>query len=66
MKVVSAVGAGDAFTGAFVGSLLHGASIEDAHRKAVRISAFVCTRKGAMPRLPEDLQYYTGGAPESD
>ena len=56
MKVVSAVGAGDAFTGAFVGSLLHGASIEEAHRKAVRISAFVCTRKGAMPKIPEDLR----------
>lgn len=56
VKVVSAVGAGDAFTGAFIGSLLHGASIEEAHRKAVRISAFVCTRKGAMPRIPEDLR----------
>jgi len=56
VKVASAVGAGDAFTGAFIGSLLNGATVEEAHRKAVRVSAFVCTRKGAMPKIPEDLR----------
>ena len=55
VRVVSAVGAGDAFTGAFIGSYLNGASIQEAHGTAVRVSAFVCTRKGAMPEinLPE-------------
>ena len=53
--VVSAVGAGDAFTGAFIGSYLNGASIQEAHGTAVRVSAFVCTRKGAMPEIDKEM-----------
>ena len=53
VRVVSAVGAGDAFTGAFIGSYLNGASIEEAHEVAVRVSAYVCTKKGAMPEITE-------------
>ncbi|HQB27506.1 MAG TPA: carbohydrate kinase [Paludibacter sp.] len=49
VKVVDTVGAGDAFTGAFVASLLLGKNIREAHQKAVDISAFVCTQRGAMP-----------------
>ncbi len=55
VRVKSAVGAGDAFTGAFVGSLLSGAGIRDAHQAAVSIAAFVCTREGAMPMIPDRL-----------
>ena len=55
VKVVSAVGAGDAFTGAFIGSLLNGESVGKAHRRAAEVAAFVCTRKGAMPRIPVSL-----------
>ena len=55
VKVVSAVGAGDSFTGAFIGSILNGKTIEEAHRTAVRVSAYVCTQKGAMPVIPYDL-----------
>lgn len=55
VRTVSAVGAGDAFTGAFIGSLLNGASVEKAHRAAVQVSAFVCTRSGAMPEIPDSL-----------
>lgn len=56
VKVKSAVGAGDAFTGAFVGSYLNGASIPEAHEVAVRVSAYVCTQKGAMPVIPENVK----------
>lgn len=49
VDVVDTVGAGDSFTGAFVASLLGGKSIREAHRKAVEVSAFVCTQAGAMP-----------------
>lgn len=49
VHVVDTVGAGDSFTGAFVASLLKGESLEEAHRKAVDTSAFVCTKSGAMP-----------------
>lgn len=55
VKVRSAVGAGDAFTGAFVGSYLNGATIAKAHEMAVRVSAYVCTQKGAMPAFPEEI-----------
>ena len=55
VKVRSAVGAGDAFTGAFVGSLLNGKSLEEAHQTAVKVSAYVCTQEGAMPVIPESV-----------
>lgn len=55
VKVKSTVGAGDAFTGAFVGSLLKGASIHEAHGIAVYVAAYVCTREGAMPPIPEGM-----------
>ena len=56
VKVVDTVGAGDSFTAVFVASLLKGQSIVDAHRKAVEVSAYVCTQSGAMPVLPEELK----------
>ena len=49
VKIADTVGAGDSFTAAFVYSYLRGDSIEDCHRVANRISAFVCSRNGAMP-----------------
>ncbi len=49
VKVIDTVGAGDAFTGAFVASLLFGRNIREAHQTAVDLSAFVCTQRGAMP-----------------
>lgn len=54
VKVADTVGAGDSFTGAFVASILKGLSVADAHQKAVNVSAFVCTQRGAMPTLPAD------------
>lgn len=53
--VEDTVGAGDSFTAAFVASLLQGKSVEEAHQKAVDVSAFVCTQAGAMNPLPADL-----------
>ncbi len=52
VKVVDTVGAGDSFTAAFCASLLKGEPISRAHRKAVQVSAFVCTCAGAMNPLP--------------
>ena len=56
VKVADTVGAGDSFTGAFVASILKGLSVADAHQKAVNVSAFVCTQRGAMPTLPADYR----------
>ena len=56
VKVADTVGAGDSFTAAFVSSILSGKSVNEAHRLAVEVSAFVCTQNGAMPVLPENLK----------
>lgn len=55
VKVADTVGAGDSFTGSFCAAILNGKSLEEAHRKAVAVSAFVCTQNGAMPKYPVDL-----------
>lgn len=49
VKIADTVGAGDSFTAAFVQAYLRGESLEDCHNLANRISAFVCSRNGAMP-----------------
>lgn len=49
VQVADTVGAGDAFSGALIISLLQGASLDEAHRFAVETAAFVCTREGAWP-----------------
>ncbi len=55
VKVADTVGAGDSFTGSFVGSILNGKSVPEAHSTAVQVSAYVCTQNGAMPTYPNEL-----------
>ena len=57
VNVADTVGAGDSFTAAMVAGLLRGKSLRETHRLAVDISAFVCTRKGATPVLPDALKF---------
>jgi fructokinase len=54
VDVADTVGAGDSFTAAFIASILKGKTINEAHRTAVDVSAFVCTQNGAMPALPNE------------
>lgn len=56
VDVADTVGAGDSFTGTFVSAILDGVPLPEAHRRAVDVSAYVCTQHGAMPRLPERLR----------
>ena len=56
VEVADTVGAGDSFTGAFIGTILQGKSVAVAHKTAVRVSAYVCTQKGAMPVVPDELK----------
>ena len=56
VNVVDTVGAGDAFTAAFCSAYMFGKSLQEAHRLAVEISAYVCTQHGAMPVLPDELK----------
>ena len=55
VPVADTVGAGDSFTGAFVAATLSGMPVKQAHELAVKVSAYVCTQKGAMPQLPREL-----------
>ena len=55
VAVADTVGAGDAFTAAFIAALLKGKDISAAHQLAVDISAYVCTQHGAMPSIPSTL-----------
>ena len=56
VEVADTVGAGDSFTGSFVGSILNGKPVPEAHKIAVHVSAFVCTQNGAMPVVPDRLK----------
>lgn len=56
VEVIDVVGAGDSFTGAFIGSLLNGKSINEAHKTAVIVSAYVCTQPVGMPVMPEGIE----------
>ena len=55
VTVADTVGAGDSFTGSFCATILNGRPLEEAHKCAVQISAYVCTQNGAMPSYPEKL-----------
>jgi fructokinase len=61
VDVADTVGAGDSFIATFMAHILKGYSISQAHRQAVQVSAYVCTRLGGMcegvntlPCLPSD------------
>jgi len=56
VHVADTVGAGDSFTAAFCAAVLKGKTVIEAHTIAVDVSAFVCTRNGAMPVLPDTLK----------
>ncbi len=55
VEVADTVGAGDSFTAAFISCILKGKTVAEAHSNAVQTSAYVCTKKGAMPTLPAEL-----------
>ncbi|PRY97766.1 fructokinase [Marinilabilia salmonicolor] len=55
VEVSDTIGAGDSFTAALTIGLLANKSLKEIHRSAIEISAFVCTRAGAMPVIPEEL-----------
>ena len=55
VKVASAVGAGDAFSAAFLASSLLGYPPEEAARRANRLGAWVASRPETIPDYPRDL-----------
>ncbi|WP_010416707.1 carbohydrate kinase family protein [Anaerophaga thermohalophila] len=55
VEVADTIGAGDSFTAALAMGILNEYPLQQIHSNAVEISAFVCTRNGAMPVLPETI-----------
>lgn len=55
VEVADTVGAGDSFTAAFVTAFLSNKSIQESHRIAVEVSAYVCQQYGAMPALRQNI-----------
>lgn len=55
VEVEDTVGAGDSFTSAMVIGILNKKPLNEIHRKAVELSAFVCTQKGGTPVLRTQL-----------
>ena len=55
VEVADTVGAGDSFTATFTSSIIKGLPVAEAHRRAVEVSAFVCTQHSALPVLPENF-----------
>lgn len=56
VEVADTVGAGDSFTGSFCAAVLAGKPVAEAHRLAVKVSAYVCTQVGAMPQIPDGIK----------
>lgn len=67
VKVVDAVGAGDAFTACLVHHFLHGDPLERISEISNRFAAWVVTQRGATPRLVSDaLKEILSTDPDSD
>ena len=56
VKVVDAVGAGDAFTAAWTLGLLARRPLDEINRHANEVAAYVCSQPGATPALPPSLR----------
>lgn len=55
IEVVDTVGAGDAFTAAFVVARQKGFNIKESHAMAVSVATSVCMADGATPKLPDEI-----------
>jgi fructokinase len=56
VDVADTVGAGDAFTAAFISEFIQSGSAEEALKKAIQIGGYVASQRGAQPRYePEDI-----------
>jgi fructokinase len=55
--VCDTIGAGDSFTAALVVGRLAGRPLDEINRHANEVAAFVCSRPGGTPTLPDALKY---------
>lgn len=55
-KIADTVGAGDSFTATLALGVLAGWPLDEIHRRASEVAAYVCSQPGGMPELPERLR----------
>lgn len=55
VSVADTVGAGDAFTAIFIAGVLKDIPLREIHKTATEIAAYVCTQKGATPKLYRNI-----------
>jgi fructokinase len=55
VQIEDTVGAGDSFTAVFTSGILKGIPLTKIHRKASEIAAYVCTQKGATPKIIQTI-----------
>lgn len=58
VDIADTVGAGDSFTAVLVAGLLQNHELRKIHEKATQVAAFVCTQKGATPKIPESISIF--------
>lgn len=56
-QIIDTIGAGDSFTAATIIGYLQGLSLDEINDSANQVAACVCSRKGAMVSLPEELRH---------
>jgi fructokinase len=56
VKVADTVGAGDSFTAALALGILAEWPLDEVHRRASVLAAYVCSQPGGTPQLPEQLR----------
>lgn len=65
VEVSDTIGAGDAFTAALVVGRLSGRPLDAINRHANEVAAFVCSRPGGTPALPDALKFPAELPPET-
>ena len=65
VEVSDTIGAGDAFTAALVVGRLAGHPLGEINRHANEVAAFVCSRPGGTPALPDSLKLPIPAEPEA-
>lgn len=59
VTVKDTVGAGDSFTAVTVVGYLRGLDLDTINRHACRVAAYVCSKSGATPALPDQLREFS-------
>jgi len=66
IEVADTVGAGDSFTAAVTVGLLNNKKLDTINENANRLASFVCSQRGATPKIPDSIIDSVRGNPPSD